>query len=282
MSQADVSESAILHEYPRLSPEDRFTFRCGADLACFTSCCRDVAIVLTPYDVLRMKRALGLDSTEFLERYTLLPIAKEQRVPVVLLRMDATTTRCPFVGDQGCGIYQARPWACRMYPLGIAEPREPTPEDRPFHFLLHDAACLGHGGGQPRTVRAWRAEQGIDDYDMRGTAFKELMLHEFWDRPDPLPPEKLEMYYTACYDLDRFRRFVFETRLLTTFEVDPDRVEAMREDDEELLEFAMQWLRFCVCGDRTMRLSAAALAARGGAAASGSVTAGKAERHAAR
>jgi Fe-S-cluster containining protein len=262
MVETPVSESTILQEYPRLSLEDRFTFRCGADLECFTHCCCDVSIVLTPYDVLRMTRALRLDSSEFLERHTLLPIAKDQRIPVVLLKMDPETKRCPFVGDQGCQIYHARPWACRMYPLGIAEPRTPTAEDRPFHFLLSDQTCLGHTGGRSQTVREWRAEQGIDDYDMHGTSFKDLMLHEFWDRQIPLSPEKLEIYYTACYDLDRFRRFVFDTTLLATFEVDTERVEVMREDDEELLEFAMQWLRFCLCGDRTMRLKPSVLEAR--------------------
>ena len=52
------------------------------------------------------------------------------------------------------------------------------------------------------------------------------------------------MFYMACYDLDRFRRFVFETRFLELFEVDEARVEAMRSDDQELLDFAIQWLRF--------------------------------------
>ena len=36
------------------------------------------------------------------------------------------------------------------------------------------------------------------------------------------------MFYMACYDLDRFRRFVFETRFLQLFEVDEARVEALR------------------------------------------------------
>jgi uncharacterized protein len=262
MGESQMTEATIVRESPRLSSDDCLTFRCGRDLECFTHCCGDVAIVLTPYDVLRMKRAVGLDSTEFLEQYTLLPITKAQRIPVLLLKMDPDTKRCPLVGEQGCGVYSARPWACRMYPLGLAEPRTPTPEDRPFHFLVRDESCLGHGLGRPLTIREWREQEGIDDYDMHGTSFKELMLHEFWDRNEPLSPEKLEMYYTACYDLDRFRRFVFESSFLDTFDVDPGRVDAMRDDDEELLEFAMQWLRFCVCGDRTMKPKRSAMEAR--------------------
>ena len=41
------------------------------------------------------------------------------------------------------------------------------------------------------------------------------------------------MFYMACYDLDRFRRFVFETRFLKLFDVDEARVEALRSDDQE-------------------------------------------------
>jgi hypothetical protein len=278
MVENHASGHAILQDSERLSLDDRFAFRCDADRPCFTSCCQDVAIVLTPYDVLRLKHALRIDSSEFLERHTLLPIAKDQRVPVVLLKMDPETKRCPFVGEQGCKVYGARPWACRMYPLGLAEPRTPTPKDRAFHFLVRDDNCLGHACDRSLTVRDWRAEQGVDDYDMHGTSFKALMLHEFWDRQEPLSPQKLEMYYTACYDLDRFRRFVFETTLLGTFEVDADRAEAMRLDDEEMLEFAMQWLLFCLCGDQTMRLKRSVVEQRTLAAARRGAVSGEAKR----
>ncbi len=58
----------------------------------------------------------------------------------------------------------------------------------------------------------------------------------------------------ACYDLDRFRRFIFESRFLELFEVDEARVEALRRDDEELLEFALQWLRFSLFQEKTMKI----------------------------
>jgi Fe-S-cluster containining protein len=259
MPDTQVTDAAIVRDYPRMSLDDRFTFRCDQGLDCFTCCCQDVSIVLTPYDVLRLKRALGMDSSEFLRAHALQPFTREQKIPVVLLRMDPETKRCPFVSDQGCGVYAHRPWACRMYPLGVAEPRTPSPADRAFHFLVRDASCHGHATERAVSVREWIADQGIDDYDMMGRGFKELMLHEFWDRDEPLPPEKMDMYFMACYDLDRFRRFVFESRFLSLFDLDEARVEAMRSDDEELLEFAMQWLRFCLFGDKTMRVTPSVL-----------------------
>ncbi|MEJ2367027.1 MAG: YkgJ family cysteine cluster protein [Acidobacteriota bacterium] len=207
MADQKTLKQSILTEYPRLSRDDRFTFHCGPDMDCFNACCRDVSIVLTPYDVLRMKRALRLDSSEFLRRYTMVPFTKEQKIPVVLLKMEGEAKQCPFVTEEGCGIYAHRPWACRMYPLGYAEPDNPNPEDRAFHFLLKEDICHGHG-----------------------------------------------MYYMALYDLDRFRRFVFESRFLELFDVDELRAEVMKTDDTELLEFAVQWLRFSLFGEKTVKV----------------------------
>jgi len=248
-------EQAIIRDYPRLSLDDPITFQCDQALDCFTTCCRDVSIVLTPYDVARLKKALGVDSSEFLDKHTISPFTKDQKFPAVLLRMDQATKKCPFVTETGCSVYASRPWACRMYPLGVAEPRNATPADRAFHFLLREDICHGHGLGRARTVREYLAEQGLDEYEAMNASFKELMLHEFWDREEALAPEKLDMYYMACFDLDRFRRFVFETRFLELFEIDEARVEAVRTDDAELLDLAMQWLRFALFGEKTMKIN---------------------------
>ena len=267
MNENRIAAETIVHNTPRMTLDDSFVFRCDQGLDCFTCCCRDVAIVLTPYDVLRMKRALGLDSSEFLVRYTVSPFSKEQKIPVVLLKMDPESKKCPFVGAGGCSIYSHRPWACRMYPLGLAEPDRPSATDSAFHFLIREEFCHGHDAGRPLTVREWIDRQGIEEYDMMAAHFKELMLHPFWNREETLTPAQMDMYYMACYDLDRFRRFVFATRFLELFDVDEARIEAMRKDDSELLDFAMQWLRFSLFQDRTMRIKPSVAAARRQAAA---------------
>jgi Fe-S-cluster containining protein len=254
MPEQDFTAKNILRDSPRMMPSDQFIFRCGHDLDCFTTCCRDVSIALTPYDVLRLKRALGIDSTELLERYTLPLLNSQQKFPVVILRMDAETKKCPFVSERGCGVYGDRPWACRMYPLGVATPKVATPEEQPFHFVLREDLCHGHGCGESRSVGEWLKEQGIEEYEMMAAPFQEITLHDYWTRGTALTPQQVAMFYMACYDLDRFRRFVFESRFLDLYEVDEARVEALRSDDEELLEFALQWLRFCIFGEKSMKL----------------------------
>ena len=110
-----------------LDDSGRFSFGCHPGLPCFTDCCADVNIFLTPYDVLRLRRRLGLEAQEFLARHTILPFAKTQTLPVPLLRMkDDAQRRCPFVGPEGCTVYEDRPWPCRMYPVGVASSKTVT------------------------------------------------------------------------------------------------------------------------------------------------------------
>ena len=253
----DQLQERILEEYPRLGPDDTFKFSCHPGISCFNKCCGDVNIFLSPYDVLRMKRRLGMSSTEFLEKYALMPVQKDMRTPVVMLKMsDDEAKSCQFLTDEGCGIYTDRPWPCRMYPLGMAAQKD-TPDGwrgDQFYFLLKEEGCAGFGVAKQWTVRKWIDDQGVDEYDEWGAAFKELTLHKFFEDGGVLSPERMHMLFTACYDLDKFRTFVFESTLLQRFDVDEDFAEEMRYDDEALLRFAFLWLRFSLFGEPTMRV----------------------------
>lgn len=260
MPEAPSVQETILREAPRLTLDDTLTFRCQKDLDCFTKCCADVSVVLTPYDVLRMKKALKIDSSEFLDRYTILTCSRKNNLPIVLLKMNPDDKRCPFVTEQGCSVYAHRPWACRMYPLGLAEPEVPNPSEKGFYFVIREEQCHGHGQGSPCRLRDYIAAQGIEAFEMMGASFGRLMTNPFWQKGDPLTAEQAAMYVMACFDLDRFRRFVFDTRFLELFDVDETRQEVLREDDEELLEFAMQWLQFSLLKEKTMRLKPGARA----------------------
>lgn len=255
-SPAAQLEEKILAGSPRLGPDDRFQFGCHPGVSCFKKCCGDVNIFLSPYDVLRMKKRLGMTSGEFLRKYTFLPVHKDMKTPFVMLRMnDDEEKTCQFVTDAGCGIYTDRPWPCRMYPLGLAAQKD-TPDGwrgEQFYFLLKEDGCRGFEETKEWTVRQWLDDQGVDEYDQWGQQWKELTLHPFFETGGELSPEKIHMLFTACYDLDKFREFVFGSTLLERFELDEDYVEEMRYDDEALLGFAFQWLRFSLFGERTMK-----------------------------
>ncbi len=263
-SSADQArlEEKILEQHTRLGTDDTFRFGCHPGVSCFNHCCSDVNIFLSPYDVLRLRKRLGMGSTEFLEKHVLLPIQKDMRTPVVVLRMnDDEGKSCPFVTEAGCGVYEDRPWPCRMYPVGLAASRD-TPDGwrgERFYFLMEEEGCKGFEESREWTIREWMDDQGVEDYDRWGEAYKELTLHEYFEHNGTLSPERLEMFYTAMYDLDKFRTFVFESSLLRKFEVDEHFVEEMRESDEALLRFGFLWLRFALFREATMKLRDEAL-----------------------
>jgi hypothetical protein len=262
LASTDVRErlqEKIIADCPRLGLDDTFRFGCHPGVSCFNQCCGDVNIFLSPYDVLRMKRRLGLASGDFLDKYTLMPVHKGMKTPVIMLRMnDDEAKTCPFLTDAGCGIYSDRPWPCRMYPLGLAAQKD-TPDGwrgERFYFLLQEEGCKGFDEPREWAVRQWLDNQGIDAYDEWGEAFKEVTLHQFFESGGMLSPEKMHMLFTACYDLDKFREFVFESTLLRRFDVDEDLVEEMRYSEEALLRFAFLWVRFSLFGERTVRMKA--------------------------
>jgi len=257
-------QERIIEEHPRLGPDDTFRFGCHPGVSCFNHCCSDVNIFLSPYDVLRMRRRLGMGSAEFLDTYALLPVHKEMQTPVVLLRMnDDEKKSCPFVEAGGCSIYEDRPWPCRMYPVGLAASRDTEDGWRGerFYYLLKEEGCQGFEESEEWTIGEWMDNQGVDEFDRWGEAYKELTLHEFFENGGQLSPERLEMFYTAMYDLDRFRSFVFDSSLLEKFYVDEDQIEEMRYSDEALLRFSHHWLRFALFREATMQMREEAMEA---------------------
>ena len=64
----------------------------------------------------------------------------------------------------------------------------------------------------------------------------------------------MQMFHTACFDLDGFRSFVFNSSFLQRFEVEEDVVTQIRDDDEALLRFAFRWLRFALFAEPTMKM----------------------------
>jgi len=244
----------------RLGEGESFCFSCHPGLPCFTKCCADVNILLTPVDVLRLSRRLGLHTTAFLERHAHIPITKDLRLPVVMLRMgEGPEKRCPFVGEQGCTVYQDRPWACRMYPVGMGlPPARAGVEPAPVYFLFEDDYCEGRASGRSWTVADWRRDQDVEAREALETGFREVVSHPWFIGGRQLDPKRLEMFFTASYDLDKFRVFVFESSFLERFELGAELVAELRRDDEALLHFAFRWLRLALFGEPvlTVRRSA--------------------------
>ncbi len=220
---------------PILTSESNFRFGCHDNIPCFTQCCRDVNIYLTPYDVLRLRRALKIGSAEFLSKYTLSFLGGLTNIPVVQFKMDPTTLYCQFVKDSGCTVYEDRPWACRMFPLDI------TPMKGEYRLFAGKERCLGVLENTSWKVKDWLTTQGVEPYTEMELAYQRIIPPGF------KPVQRMEAgsgnpLYLA-YDLDRFAQLLEDQRFRTSYALDDDRIAFLRENDEEMLKLAFRHIR---------------------------------------
>jgi hypothetical protein len=95
-----------------------------------------------------------------------------------------------------------------------------------------------------------------------GKGFKEITLHSYFQEGKNLSPQKMEMFFMVCYNIDQFRDFVFQSTFLDKFEVDPKTLEKIKEDDVELLKFGYDWLKFALFGEKTIDVKSDVLEAK--------------------
>jgi len=230
----------------RLHLQDTFRFSCSPELACFNRCCRHKDLLLTPYDILRMKNALNIDSDRFLADYSLYRIDTGSGFPVISLKMlNSEGTPCPFVAPRGCSIYADRPTACRLFPLGRATTAENNQENdsKEFFFLLDIPGCLGFKSKKTFSVEAYLKNQDLSPYVGMNNQMLDLIFHPKRDYSKPLTDRQLQNIIVSCYNLDVFRDFIFATDFLQTFHVPVETLNQIKQDDTKLLNFAFDYLR---------------------------------------
>ncbi|MEW5948854.1 MAG: YkgJ family cysteine cluster protein [Thermodesulfobacteriota bacterium] len=235
--------------------EGTFRFACHPGVACFMLCCRRVDLLLYPYDIIRLKSRLGIFSDAFLDKHTVMAYRDNPFFPTVTLKMaDNAERTCPFLGETGCTIYEDRPTACRMYPLERAVDRS-LPESGPkdYYFVHRVEHCLGHNENREWTVAEWIRDQEIATYNLMNdlwVEFDTLIRNAPWTL-EKNAEQKRKMAFMACYNLDAFRSFVFESTFLKRFKVPSKVIKKLRADDVELMKFGLNWLKFFLGHENT-------------------------------
>ena len=160
-----------------------------------------------------------MPSDQFLDRYTEIRIDQNARFPMMFLGMNRDDTRtCPFVTPDGCTIYEDRPGACRIYPLGRAALRvESEMDTREKFFIVDEDHCLGFQEGREWAIEEWLANEGLDEYNKMNDHWLEITTSTKSLGQEKEVPRKIQMFIMASYNLDKFRRFVFESRFFDLF-----------------------------------------------------------------
>jgi Fe-S-cluster containining protein len=235
-----------------------FTFACHPGMSCYTRCCRNVDMFLYPYDILLLKRHVKMHSAEFLQRHVVIVQGQNSYFPALMMKLtDDEGKRCPFLGENGCQAYENRPSSCRMYPLERAVDRSPD-QGRPeeFYFLTNHPYCMGHRENKKWTVREWLRDQQLLYYNLMDDQWTEMDTL-FASNPfagEGVGGPKQQLAFMVCYNVDGFRQYIHQHQLLDRFKLEGSRKGDILRQDEELLKFGYDWLKFILAGIPTLRL----------------------------
>lgn len=198
-------------------------------------------LALSPYDILRLRQALGLLSSEVLDRYVIEEFDDNDIFPRYYLTMvDDGRASCVFVDKEGCQVYRDRPGACRAYPLGRAAIRNENGQADEKFIIIEEEHCLGFAESHTQTVQEYSQNQGLTEYNRFSDALGTLTMHPKIAggfRPDK---EQRDLYHLALYDIDSFREKLFAGDISLGETTCPEA----NIDDEQLLLFAIEWLTY--------------------------------------
>jgi len=249
-----LRQSVIVPE--QLKRTDKIRFRCYPGIGCFTKCCSGIRINLTPYDIYRLTRRLGMTYHDFLLEHTVPNSIDGTPLPVAVLKMKSDAEKsCPFVTPEGCTVYADRPVTCRYYPLGMAIMKNfDSREGEDFFIRIKEDHCLGHNEDKEWTIDEWRADQESDLYDEMNKDWMEVVLKAKTLGLVEFKQKSLDLFFMVSSNLDMFRDFVFNSNFLNSYEISSDEIERIKGDDLELLKFSLKWLRFTMFGEGDFRV----------------------------
>lgn len=250
----------------KLTLDSRLKFRCHPGVPCFTACCGGIKIILTPYDILQLIKRLEMPAHEFLNKYTLPTYLENTDMPGVMIKLNEDDKKCPFVTPAGCTIYTDRPTACRYYPVGMADFHEggsrdekgevaSATEEEKFFFIVKEDHCKGFLEDKEWSIEEWRKDQGVDVRDeMNKEWLRLVMRRKSFGQQASLSDQAKRMFFMASTDLAHFRRFIFESSFLDTYEIDQETIDKIKHDDVELMLFSFKYIAATLFGAQGMKI----------------------------
>jgi Fe-S-cluster containining protein len=241
-----------------LEKDATFSFECHSEVACFNRCCRNLNLFLYPYDVLRLKNCLGITSGRFLDEYVDVVMRPGVFFPEVLLRMSENEEKtCPFLTGEGCSVYPDRPDTCRTFPVEQGSLYDAgTGKARLVHFFRPPDFCRGQHETAQWTVGTWISDQEAGEYNRMTLAWaqiKRLFQADPWKGEGPEGP-RAKMAFMATYNLDDFRKFVFESSFFKRYKVKKDVRKKIAAHEKALLKFGFEWVNLFIWGIKSKKI----------------------------
>ncbi len=244
-----------------LTPDSEIQFNCHKGVSCFNACCKNIDITLMPYDILRLKRRAGMTSSEWVGRHTVPFPMDAHEMPGLKMATKPGTSECVFLTEAGCGVYEDRPSACRYYALGsMGVRRTASAKVEDIYFVVKEDHCKGHFEPRRLTVRQYRKEQGLEQYDEMNREWRDIILKKRSSGPTVGKPSdrSLQLFDMCSYDMDNFRDFINSDGFTEVFDIPATELKTMMDDEDKLLLFACRFLKQVLFGEMTIAVKAGA------------------------
>lgn len=229
----------------RIEEDKQFCFDCHSGLPCFTECCRQLDLALTPYDVLRLKKRLDMESGRFLEQYVIIEWDKRIVFPQCYLTMvDDGRASCVFLAAEGCQVYEDRPGSCRAYPVGrgvTSEYSERQPTE--IFVLVKENHCRGFEESPVHFPSEYLTKQGFDQYLAYNDAVMSILQHKKIRQGFRPSRSQLDQFILALYNLDLFRQEMSDGRISMHRPLTSAEIQGLAGNEENLLLLGINWLK---------------------------------------
>ncbi len=267
MSLEDLEKikEEIPHESPvnpvELTLDSEIQFHCHKNISCFNECCKNIDITLMPYDIQRLKRRENISSSEWVAKYTVPFPMDAHDMPGLKLATRPGSTACVYLTEEGCSVYEDRPTACRYYALGsMGVRKQGAAEVEDLYFLVKESHCKGHEEPRTLTVREYRAEQGLVEYDEKNREWRDIVLKKRSSGPTvgAPTPRSMQLFDMCSYDIDNFRAFLQSPGFTEIFDIDGQEKQDLTEDEDKLFQFSCRFLKQVLYGEMSISVNSEA------------------------